>query len=133
MPAAAWLRFLYQAEGLAWIAVNVTVLFMIYPAYRRTKSLALLLLGWAYLIGAFDSICDDTSGLTRLFGTDYNIYHTFRRFSDIVICILSGTGLILLVRSFLRLKGQVEPEASENMDTTKAPGFFRRVFARMME
>ena len=85
-----WLTCLYNAHWVTGVAVSVTVLYSIYPAYKRTRSLALLLLGYAYLINAFLLICDQTIGRGHMTRPEYMVYRTLRQLTGIVDSVLFG-------------------------------------------
>jgi hypothetical protein len=103
MPSMTWLQFLRTVEWLTVIAVNVTVLYYLYPVYKRTKSRALMLIGYADLIWTFVSICNHTIGVERM---TYNMtvtYRTLSYLSDIGASVLDCIGFLMLMRAFLKL------------------------------
>lgn len=129
-----WLEFLRDAESTVQLCVNVVLLYALYPAYRRTRNVGLLLLGYGYLIGTFDTICDLTIGRDRMSAPVYTGYHTVRAFSYIIDVILCTVGLLLLLRAFLEgVKGGPETPATTDPDPEKAPGFVTKLIRKIEE
>jgi len=130
-----WLHFLYSAEGILQISANVVVLYCLYPAYKRTKHSGFLYLGFAYLIGTFDSICDQTIGLAHMVGTEYVVYHTERRLTYMVVVVLSLVGTLSLIRSFLTMheSGVMQTPEKGNSLFQKPLAFLSRIFRKMGE
>jgi len=131
-----WLQFLNTAEWLSVIGVNVTVLYCIYPIYKRTRSRALVLLGYAYLIGTFDVVCNHTIGAERM---TYKIAVTYRTFHYLIyigVTLLGGIGLLKLLNAFLKLHeskfGPPEDGGTPSVPLVRG-GFLRRFFRAMTE
>ena len=97
--------FLYNAAWLIEIGAAVIILYYVFPAYKRTRHVGLLLLSFSSAIWAFDTICDHTIGQTPMTGLAYYGYRALRYSTYIAETILYTVGVLLLLRSFLRMKG----------------------------
>jgi purine-cytosine permease-like protein len=129
-----WLKFISSAEWVVQICANVVILCALYPLYKRTKNIAFLLLGYGYLIGTFNTICDQTIGLEHMTSAVYVGYRILRRLAYIADCLLCTAGLLLLLRTFQQAaKPDSEGPASTGCDPEKPPGFFTRITRKMEE
>jgi hypothetical protein len=54
MPALTFLSF------IVFISANVAIIFNVIPAFKRTQNRAFMLMGFASLLGVFDTLCDHT-------------------------------------------------------------------------
>ena len=96
-----WLQFLFRLSLLVSVAIDVIVLCHVVPAFRQTRNRAFLLIAIACILGIVDTVCDHTIGLKEMTGSEYTVCRTLRRFSYFADCILWGTGIVLLTRTFL--------------------------------
>jgi hypothetical protein len=83
------------------ITANVTILYYTIPAFKRTKNRAFLWLGFAALLGTFDTVCDYTLAvdLSRKSPSDYVTYRTLRKFTYFADCGFGALGIVLLARA----------------------------------
>lgn len=107
------LDFLVGLSPVVTITANVSVLFYVTPAFKRTRNLAFLFLGCAALLGTFDTVCDHTVGLDsyRHGGSGYVAYRSLRRLTYIADCVLGAAGIVLLAQAALK-----EPQANRSKD-----------------
>jgi hypothetical protein len=103
------------------ITANVVVLFYTIPAFKRTGNRAFLWLGFAALLGTFDTVCDYTIGLDlhRKAHSDYLTYRALRKLTYCADCAFGATGIVLLARAAVRGKGDGSDAASNH--TPKQP------------
>jgi hypothetical protein len=129
-----WLEFLRNAELTVLICANVVLLYSVYPAYKRTRNVGLLLLGYGYLISTFVTVCDLTIGRDRMSAPVYNGYHTVRAFCYIIDAVLCTVGLLLLLRAFLDgVKAGPETPETPNPEPDKPPGFVTKLIRKIEE
>ena len=101
-----WLSFLNNLSLLVTVGTDVIILCHVVPAFGRTKNKAFLFLAFACLLGIVDSVYDHTLA-SRVRRLEYDIYvaiSTLRRFAYFVDCIAFTTGIVLLLRPYLRDK-----------------------------
>jgi hypothetical protein len=96
-----WLRFLFHVSYAVTVIADITVLFFVWPAYKRTRQRAFLFLALAFAVGVFDTICDHTIGLIRMGHTDLIAYRTLRNVAHYGVIIFGAVGVILLTRLYL--------------------------------
>jgi hypothetical protein len=94
---------LFNLSLIITVAADIAVLFAVYPAFKRTKNKAFLLLGFAFLLGLFDTICDHTIALDayRIGPQTFLAYYVLRKFSSFAVTLLDAAGVILLTRAFM--------------------------------
>jgi hypothetical protein len=94
---------------------NVTILFYVVPAFKRTKNRAFLWIACASLLGTFDTVCDYTIGIGsyRRGHPEYVTYRTFRKFTYFADCIFAATGVVLLARDAIKVS---QSNSSEDND-----------------
>ncbi len=97
-----WLTFLSDVSMVLYMTADVVILFYVLPAYRQTRQRTFVLIGFACLIGIFDTFCDGTIGRYRMAAADRVIYQTLRRFTHIAALFLETFGIVLLTQSYLR-------------------------------
>jgi prolipoprotein diacylglyceryltransferase len=98
-----WLKFLFHFSFVYDTALNVILLFTVYPAFRFTRHRGFEFLFWSALLAMFDVICDHTIGLQHMADPGYTIYRTLRKFTHFTVNGLGTAGIILLTRWFLSL------------------------------
>ena len=120
---------------MTFIACNVTVLYCLYPAYKRTKSSALALLSFAYLITIFLDITYRTIGKSRMTHAEYEGYWTVYGLTYIVTCIIGATGLIILLRDVVKLHASATHDDSDTTESLvpRPIQFLFKLFRRMFE
>jgi protein-S-isoprenylcysteine O-methyltransferase Ste14 len=109
-----WLKILFYTSYAITVIADVTVLFAVWPAYKRTRHRAFLYIAAALVLGIFDTVCDHTLGQSDMSPAQYIPYRTIRRFAYFADIILWATGLILLTRSYLAAIGK-ESDATSNV------------------
>ena len=127
--------FLFNARWITFIASNVTVLYFLYPAYKRTKSLAIALLFYGYLLGTFLEITSRTIGKTHMTHVEWIGYWTLWDLTYIATCIIGATGFIVLLRDYLKLHASGAHDTSDTTESLipKPVKYLFKVFRRMFE
>ena len=97
----AWLNFLTKLSLLVTVAVDATVLCHVFPAFRRTKNTAFLLIAIACVLGIIDTVYDHTANLQGISVSSYIVIRTLRRFAYFADCICWCIGIVLLARPYL--------------------------------
>ena len=97
-----WLTLLSNVSAFVYITADVVVLFYVLPAYRQTRQRAFVLIGFACLMGIFDTLCDHTIGRYRMATEDRVVYQTLRQFTHYATVFLETFGIVLLTQSYLR-------------------------------
>ena len=103
-----WLHFLSYVSYAVTVIADMIGLYVIWPAYKRTRHRAFLLLSAAFALGIFDTICDHTIGLMHMSFWEYLPYRTLRRLAYFADVILGLMGVILLTRSYLSSIGKTD-------------------------
>jgi hypothetical protein len=109
MPALTFLSFVVA------VSANVAVIFNFIPAFRRTKNRAFVLIGFAALLGEFDTVCDHTIAIDMRGNPAYATYRIARRFTFMAGCVLGTAGVILLARAAGTFP-KTNPSLPENRD-----------------
>ena len=112
----AWLRFLNQLSLMLTVGADVLILFYVYPAFQRTRNKAFVLLGIACVLGIIDTVYDHVAVTGRMTDPGYILARTFRRFTYFANVILSTTGTLMLVQSYLS-KAAVVKDSPNDKET----------------
>jgi len=94
--------FLREADFVVTIFTNLAVLYVSFPAYKRTKLLPFALFIWGRFLGIILSAAEHIH-YSRGFvsGDDQRFFIEFYRVGYIVASVLWTTGVVLLVRHFM--------------------------------
>jgi hypothetical protein len=114
MVTTAWLQFLSYASYAITVIFDIAALVVVWPAFKRTRHKAFLLLAAGCALGVFDTICDHTIGLTHMPLGQYVLYRTLRRFAYFTDIVVTMLGIILLTRSYLSVVGKSD-EATDGL------------------
>jgi hypothetical protein len=98
---AWWLSILYYISYAVTVVADIACLTVVWPAFKRTRHRAFLLLAAGSALGIFDTICDHTLGTIEMPRGQYVAFRTLRRFTYYADVILIVTGIILLTRAYL--------------------------------
>ena len=109
-----WLTFLFHTSAVVQITANIIVMFYVFPAFRRTKHRAFLLIWCACLLGTFDTVCDHTIGLEAMQHTQYVAFRTLRRLTYFTSVGLDAAGIVWLTQSFLQRFSIPSPNSPPN-------------------
>jgi hypothetical protein len=66
VAAMSWLTLLYYGNYALTVITGVKVLFVVAPAYKRTRHRPFLYLTFAFMLRLFDLVCDYTIGRLRV-------------------------------------------------------------------
>jgi hypothetical protein len=97
----AWLNLLTKLSLLVTVAVDAAVLCHVFPAFRRSKNTAFLLIAIACVLGIVDTVYDHAADLQGISASSYIVIRTLRRFAYFADCICWGIGIVLLARPYL--------------------------------
>jgi hypothetical protein len=114
-----FLSFLSKADFLASVAIDGTVLYLSFLAYRRTNILAFAFLIWGSLIGVILAV-----GLhirTPTSAEDALSFHKWYRVGYFACTVLWGIGIILLIQHVRRDFAQKSPPNKSLQPTAAAP------------
>ncbi|MEO5912922.1 MAG: hypothetical protein ABIS50_01730 [Luteolibacter sp.] len=113
---------LYHATWLGQVAANVAVMICAYPAFKSTGHRAFFFILFGYLIGTFDTIFDHTTLPLHKGHPSFIAYLIARKLSYIVCITSTTTGLVLLIRSYMRLAKANAPQAGEPVAIASVTG-----------
>jgi hypothetical protein len=85
------------------VVADIIGLAVVWPAYKRTRNRAFLLIAAACALGIFDTVCDHTIGGTHMPHGQFVAYRTLRRFTYYADVILIVSGVVLLTRAYLAM------------------------------
>lgn len=91
-------EFLFYASGIVYVAVNVTVTFYAFPAYKRRRELAFLLLTFSGGLGVFLTVFDYTLGRQPMAQAEYYRWWCARQTAYILDSLCWGAAVLLLLR-----------------------------------
>ena len=99
-------EFLFYACCVVFIVVNLAVAAYAFPAYRRHREKAFLLLGISGLLGVFTTVFDYTVGIRPMSQEDYYWWWCSRQAVGIQDSIGYGIAVVLLIR-------RIDPEPTQ--------------------
>jgi hypothetical protein len=110
-----WLSFLFHLSLIIGLVAHLTVLYCVYPAFKRTKNPGFLFLFFGFLIGTFILISEHTIGLNYMPALQHGIYITSLRFASYGATVLEACGIVALTRAYLLLLTAKDEKDSNKM------------------
>jgi hypothetical protein len=104
-------HYLFWISFVIIVVTSVSVLFSVWPAYRRSHARAFLYLAFGFMLAIFDAVADHTIGLWHVSRQQYIAYVVLRRLAHLAGWILLSVGVISLTRL-------CSTEATQSDDTT---------------
>jgi hypothetical protein len=104
-------HYLFWISFVVSVVVGVTVLFAVWPAYRRSHDRTFLYLAFAYILAIFDAVADHTVALWHVPRQQYLAFAILRRLVHFAAVILFAVGVLRLTRSYFTT-------GARNHDTT---------------
>lgn len=101
MNAIEWLNFLDKLSILISVGVDAIVLCHVFPAFRRTRNRAFLLIAIACVLSILELLSDRTISVKGRSTPALILFGTLRQLSYFANCIVWCIGIVLLARPYL--------------------------------
>ena len=104
---------LAQLDFMVTVAVNITVAYLVFPAYKRTHHKGFLFWGLGALLSLWNTVSYHTFGMTQ---SGYEFTRYSYRILFVVDAILGVIGTVMVIKSYLRLfdATQATPDLETN-------------------